>query len=133
MGGGKESHERDVRKKRPLTLADRGGTSAEDRGGGSTGPATASPRPQTGQCPEEVTVVVPPTETPPIGSQVSLIPDPDSPSGAALVYGNRLIPLPAESVSKTLRECVSQGVRYVGTIERRGADPTSLVAFLRKE
>ena len=133
MGGGKTNYEEKVPKERPPILSDRGGATGEARGGGTAGPAAARLRPPKEQCPEEVTIVLPPTETLPIGSQVSLIPDRHSRSGVALVYGNRLIPHPAESVSKTLRECVSQRVRYVGTIEQYGTDPTSLAAFLRKE
>jgi hypothetical protein len=133
MGGGRESHEQGVPKKRPLMVPDRRGPSGEGRGGGTAEPTSARPRPPREQCPEEVTVVLPPTETFPVGSQVSLTPDGHSPSGVALVYGNRLIPLRAESVSGAVRGCVSQGVRYVGTIERYGTDPTSLAAFLRKE
>jgi len=132
MGHGRESHERGVLKKRPPTLADRGGANGGGRAGGTAERTRARLRAAKKECPEQVTVVLPPTETLPIGSKVSLTRDAHSPSGIALVYGNRLIPLPAESVSETLRECVSQGVGYVGTIKPHGTDPTSLAAFLRK-
>ena len=121
MGGGRTSHEQGVQKKRPLIVPARRGPSGEGRGGGTAERGPARQRPPTEQCPEEVTVVLPPTEALPIGSQVSLAEDPHSPSGVALVYGNRLIPLRAESVSGAVRVCVSQGVRYVGTIEPYGA------------
>jgi hypothetical protein len=126
MGSGRRSYEEGVPKKRPPRLSERGGAATAEG-------TPAGLRAAKQQCPEEVTMVLPPTETLPIGSQVSLIPDRHSPSGVALVHGNRLIVPAAESVTDTLRECVSQGVRYVGTIELYGTDPTSLAAFLRKE
>ena len=113
MGGGETSREWGAGKGRPEKMPDRSGPGGEGPGVGG--------RPPRQRCPEEVTVVLPPTEALPIGSQVSLAVDPHSPSGVALVYGNRLIPLRAESVSGAVRVCVSQGVRYVGNIEPYGA------------
>ena len=137
MGGGKTNYEEKVPKERPPILSDRGDPSDEGDGGGTPEPSPANQGSRKDQCPEEVPIVLPPTETLPIGSQVSLTLHEPSPSGIALVYRNRLIPLPTESVSETLgetlRECLSQGVHYVGKIERYGPDPTSLAAFLRKE
>jgi len=137
MGKGRKSYEEGVLKKRPPMLPDRGGATGESGGVGTEESLPANQGSRKNQCPKKVTIVLPPTETLPIGSLVSLTLDEPSPSGIALVYGNRLIPLPAESVSETLgetlRECLSQGVDYVGPIERYDPDPTRLAAFLRKE
>ena len=98
-----------------------------------TGVPTAERGGSQDQCPESELVPLPPTETLAVGSQVSLIRDSDSPSGVSLLYGNRRIPLDAESMSPDLRECVLDGAHYVGTIVRHVTDPTRLAALVRKE
>jgi hypothetical protein len=133
MAGSKTSYERGVPKERPSTVVDRGGPTEEGPRGSTPEPTRTGVRPRQEECPEQVTVVLPAGETLPTGSPVSLIRDAHSPSRVALLHGNRLIPLPPESVTEGVRDCVSREVRYVGAIERYGRDPTRLAALLRKE